>query len=59
MIVDHLTLMTLHALLIAVFFSFLWKKERRERWRYFWKVFAALLLGAIALGWLMYPFPGR
>ena len=59
MIVDHLTLMVLHALLIAVFFSFLWKKERKERWRYFWKVFAALLLGAIALGWLMYPFPGR
>ncbi len=55
--VDHLTLMTLHALLIAVFFSFLWKSDKHERTVYFWKVFGALVLGAIALGWLMYPFP--
>lgn len=54
---DHLTLMVLHALLIAVFFSFLWKRDPRERRLYFWKVLAALVLGAIALGWLMYPFP--
>ena len=53
----HLSLMVLDALLIAVFFSFLWKRERQERWRYFWKVFAALVVGAIALGWAMYPFP--
>jgi cytochrome bd-type quinol oxidase subunit 2 len=54
---DHLTLMAVHALLIATFFTFLWKRERRERLIYFWKVFGALLLGAIALGWLMFPFP--
>ena len=55
--VDHLSLLLLHALLISVFFTFLWKRERRARWSYFWKVFLALCLGAIALGWLMYPFP--
>jgi cytochrome bd-type quinol oxidase subunit 2 len=49
--------MAVHALLIATFFTFLWKRERRERLVYFWKVFGALLLGAIALGWLMFPFP--
>ncbi len=54
---DHLSLMLLDALLIAVFFAFLWKRDRTARWRYFWKVFLALSLGAIALGWLMYPFP--
>jgi cytochrome bd-type quinol oxidase subunit 2 len=54
---DHFTLMLLHALLIAVFFSFLWKPERRERVRYFWKVLAILVLGAVAVGWLMFPFP--
>ena len=54
---DHLFLMLLHAFLISVFFAFLWKRERQARWRYFWKVFLALGLGAIALGWLMYPFP--
>lgn len=56
---DHLSLMTLHALLIAVYFSFLWKAGRRERWLYFWKVFGALMVGAVALGWLMYFFPRR
>jgi hypothetical protein len=54
---DHLSLMALDALLIAVFFSFLWKRDRRERWRYFWKVFGLLLLGAVAFAWLIYPFP--
>ncbi|HPS79268.1 MAG TPA: hypothetical protein PLS53_14005 [Thermoanaerobaculaceae bacterium] len=55
--VDHLSLMTLHALLVAIYFSFLWKHGRRERWFYFWKVFGALMVGAVALGWLMYFFP--
>lgn len=54
---DHFSLLVTHALLIAIFFSFLWKREGAERWRYFWKVFAALVLGAVALGWLMFPFP--
>jgi hypothetical protein len=54
---DHLTLMVIHAFLIAVFFAFLWKRPGPERRRYFLKVFAALLAGAVALGWLMYPFP--
>lgn len=54
---DHFSLLVAHALLIAVFFSFLWKRERQERWRYFWKVFGALVLGAVVVGWLMYPFP--
>jgi len=54
---DHFSLLVLHAFLISVFFSFLWKQDTSERWRYFWKVFAALVLGAVALGWLMFPFP--
>lgn len=54
---DHFALLVLDALFIAVFFSFLWKPTGRERWRYFWKVLGALVLGAIALGWLMFPFP--
>ena len=54
---DHLSLMVLHAFLIAAFFSFLWKRNGKERLGYFGKVFGALVLGALALGWLMYPFP--
>jgi len=56
---DHFSLLLLDAFLIAVFFSFLWKRDGRERWHYFWKVFGALVLGAVALGWLMFPFPHR
>lgn len=51
--VDHFLLMLLDAFLIAVFFAFLWKPTARERWRYFGKVFGLLMVGAIALGWLM------
>jgi len=52
--VDHFSLLLLHALLIAVFFAFLWKPTARERWRYFFKVFGLLVAGAVALGWIMY-----
>jgi membrane-associated PAP2 superfamily phosphatase len=55
--VDHFLLLVVQAALIAVFFAFLWKRDGRERLRYLLKVFAALVLGAVALGWLMYPFP--
>jgi len=54
---DHFALLVLQALLIAVFFAFLWKEDAPQRLRYFGKVFAALVLGAIVLGWLMLPFP--
>jgi hypothetical protein len=56
---DHFSLMALDALLIAVFFAFLWKPTALERWRYFLKVFGLLLLGAVAVGWLMYGVPPR
>jgi hypothetical protein len=51
--------MALDALLIAVFFAFLWKPDAPERRRYFVKVFVLLLLGAVAVGWLMYGVPPR
>ena len=54
---DHFFLLIVQALLIAVFFAFLWKRDSRERLRYFLKVLAALVVGAIVLGWLMVPFP--
>jgi hypothetical protein len=50
---DHFALLLLDALLIAVFFAFLWKPTARERWRYVGKVFGLLVAGAIVVGWLM------
>jgi hypothetical protein len=54
---DHFLIMTLYALLISLFFALLWRAERRERVGLFVKLFLALVVGALAVAWLMYPFP--
>ena len=53
----HLAAMTLYAFLLSVFFATLWRRERREQIKLFAQIFGALILGAIAFGWLMYFFP--
>ncbi len=55
--VDHFVIMTLYAFLISLFFALLWRNERRERTTLFVKLFLALVVGALAVAWLMYPFP--
>lgn len=52
-----MALMFFYALAVALFFSLLWKSERRDRIRSFLIIFCSLFLGGIALGWLMFPFP--
>jgi hypothetical protein len=54
---DHMILLVWHALLIAVFFAFLWRNDATERWRFFLKAFLIMVVGAVALGWLMFPVP--
>lgn len=54
-----MVLMFLYAVAAGVFFSLLWKHERKERIRFFLIVFCALFFGGIVLGWLMFPFPLR
>ena len=54
---DHFLIMTLYALLISLFFALLWRSETRERAGLFVKLFLALVVGALAVAWLMYPFP--
>lgn len=54
---DHFLIMTLYAFLVSAFFSLLWRQERRERWRLFGLLMASLVLGGLAVAWLMYPFP--
>ena len=54
---NHVVLMFLYALATAIFFSLLWKKERREQIKFFLFVFCSLFFGGIVLAWLMYPFP--
>jgi len=54
---DHFLILTLYALLISMFFALLWRSEKRERVGLFVKLFLALVVGALAVAWLMYPFP--
>jgi uncharacterized membrane protein YfcA len=54
---DHFLIMTLYAFLVSAFFALLWRQERRERWRLFGLLMASLVLGGLAVAWLMYPFP--
>jgi cytochrome bd-type quinol oxidase subunit 2 len=53
----HVTLMFLYAFGTALFFALLWRETKRDRIRTFLVIFSALFLGAIAVGWLMYPAP--
>ena len=54
---DHFLIMTVYALLISLFFALLWRSRKRERVALFVKLFLALVVGALAVAWLMYPFP--
>ena len=49
--------MVFHGALVGVFFAFLARDERRERWLLFFMVFGGMLFGALALAWVMYPYP--
>ena len=55
--IDHSVLMIWYALLVSVFFAFLWREDGAGRRKLFLKTFLILVVGGIALGWLMYPFP--
>lgn len=53
---DHFIIMAVYAILVSAFFALLWREERRERLRLFGILIAALVLGGLAVAWLMYPF---
>ncbi len=55
--VNHVLLMTLYAVIVSLFFAFLWRRETRGRVRLFSQLMLGLLGGGILLSWLMYFFP--
>ncbi|MFQ5816648.1 MAG: hypothetical protein ACE5H2_01655 [Terriglobia bacterium] len=57
LILSHFQAMALFAFFTSLVFTFLNKKRLSERVKYFLWSFLAFLLVAIALGWLMFPFP--
>lgn len=54
---DHFLIMTIYAFLVSGFFALLWRQEKRERWKLFGLLVGSLVLGGLAVAWLMYPFP--
>lgn len=54
---SHFLLMVVYATLLSVFFAVLWRREPKERWKLFLQMFLGLVVGAVVLAWLMYPFP--
>ncbi len=55
---DHFLIMTVFAFLTSAFFSLLWRDNKRDQWRLFGLLFGSLVLGGLAVAWLMIPFPG-
>lgn len=54
---SHFLLMVVYAFQISLFFALLWRRQRDEQIKLFLQLFFGLVVGAIAVGWLMYPFP--
>jgi hypothetical protein len=54
---DHFVIMTAFAALVSAFFALLWREGRRERWKLFGLLLVSLVLGGLAVAWIMYPFP--
>ena len=54
---SHLLLLTLFAFFVSLIFAVIAKDDAREQLRFGGMMFAGVLASAIALGWLMYPFP--
>lgn len=51
--------MVAFALLTSTVIALITKKTPKEQWLYFWKFFASLVLIALLLAWIMYPFPAK
>jgi undecaprenyl pyrophosphate phosphatase UppP len=54
---SHVGLMTIFALFVSIVFGTLMRDEPKEQLRFGGGLFAAFVVGGIALGWLLYPLP--
>jgi cytochrome bd-type quinol oxidase subunit 2 len=55
--VSHFFLMVLYAVVVSLFFTLLWRRERKEQVRLFLQLFLGMVGGGLLVAWLMYPFP--
>jgi uncharacterized membrane protein YfcA len=56
-VLSHFLLMVLYALIVSLFFTLLWRRERKEQIRLFIQIFVGMVVGGLLVAWLMYPFP--
>ena len=54
---SHLLLLVVFALLVSIVFAMLMRDEPISQLRFGALLFGSFVVGAIVLGWLMYPFP--
>ena len=54
---SHFLLLALFAFFVSLVFAVIAKDEAGEQLRFGGMMFAGFLASAVALGWLMYPFP--
>ncbi|HEY0552733.1 MAG TPA: hypothetical protein VGG20_00590 [Thermoanaerobaculia bacterium] len=54
---SHFLLMVLYALIVSLFFTLLWRRERKDQIRLFLQIFLGMVVGGLLVAWLMYPFP--
>ena len=57
MIESHFLLLTIFAFFVSLVFATITKDEPREQLRFGGLTFAAFVVGATVLGWLMYFLP--
>jgi hypothetical protein len=55
---SHLVALVLFSALTSTVFATLLRDDVRSRLRFGLILFGSFLLSAVAVGWLMYPFPG-
>jgi hypothetical protein len=54
---SHFLLLVLFALFVSVVFATLMRDDLREQVRFGAMLFGGFVVGAVVLGWLMYPLP--
>lgn len=57
MTASHLVNLLVFSALVSTVFATLLRESGAERLRFALKLFAGFVLGAVAVGWLMAPFP--
>jgi cytochrome bd-type quinol oxidase subunit 2 len=54
---SHFLLMVVYALIVSLFFTLLWRRDRNEQVKLFLQIFLGMVGGGLLVAWLMYPFP--